>query len=121
MMRLKSTTLALSVSLGVALGASDAHALKNPMLLNLMKHLTGYVNDGNMQATSHILNLVKVMGPPEYAAWPRLSDKASVAAGRGDSVGLKAACKECHDQYREAYRAKYGGGGKPEPAQLPRD
>lgn len=123
----KKRSLVLGAALGLAalLGASDASAVRTTMLQNLMKRMNGFVAAGNMQSTAVILNLVKNTGPDEYAKWGEIAEKGRAAAAAGDSTGAKAACKSCHDQYREAYKMKYGSGapdGKgPVPVPVPVD
>jgi hypothetical protein len=100
--------LALAIGLAAMFGASDANAVGNPLLQNVMKALNGYVAAGNMPATTEILNLVANVGPDEYARWRSIAEKGRAAAAAGDGAQLKAACTACHEQYREAYRHKYG-------------
>ena len=100
--------LAALCGLAATLGAADASAVKNPVLQSLMKRMDGYVNAGNMRATSQILSLVKSMGPDEYERWAAIAEKGRAAAAGGDSTAVRAACRDCHDAYREQYRTKYG-------------
>ena len=44
---------------------------------------------------------------PSWIAWPTLANQGAEAAKKGDLAGTRAACKGCHDAFREAYRAKY--------------
>lgn len=107
-MRRPGFILAAAV-LGASLFAgTDAEAVKNPMLQNLMKRLSGTTSAGNLHGSAIILNVVKSMGPDEFAGWGAAAEKARVAANKGDAAALKTACNGCHDQYREAYRNKYG-------------
>ncbi|MBX3263055.1 MAG: hypothetical protein KIS78_07235 [Labilithrix sp.] len=125
MKRSKKSSLVLAAALGLAttLGVSDASAVRMTMLQNLMKRMNGFVNAGNMKSTAMILNLVKNTGPEEYGQWTQIASKAQAAAAAGDVVALKSACKSCHDQYRESYKAKYGSGGsdKGPPVPVPVD
>ncbi len=100
--------LAVACGLAATFGAADASALKNPIMQSMMKRLDGYASAGNLQATSEILSLVKAMGPDEYTRWPAIAEKGRAAAAAGDGAAVKAACRECHDAYREQYRTKYG-------------
>ena len=104
----RSLMLALACGLAATFAAADASAVKNSILLNLMKRMDGYTNAGNMRATSQILSLVKSMGPDEYDRWAGFAEKGRAAAASGDAAGAKAACRSCHEAYREQYRTKYG-------------
>lgn len=110
--------LLLAVALGASalLGASDADAVANPMLQDLMKRLDGYVRAGDMKPAAEVLRIVSVVGPDEYKNWSTIADKARAAAASGDVVAAKVACTSCHDQYRSQYKNKFGSGaGKDEP------
>jgi len=111
----KASVVLIAAVLGASLFAgSNAEAVKNPMLQNLMKRLNGTTSAGNLHGSALILNVVKSMGPDEFAGWGPAAEKARVAANKGDAAALKAACNGCHDQYREAYRNKYGSKGPPD-------
>ncbi|MDF2696058.1 MAG: hypothetical protein K0S65_4441 [Labilithrix sp.] len=105
------TLLALAIGLAVTFGVSDAGAVKNPFLQTLMKRLNEYAAAGNTQAAAEILKVVKYAGPDEYAGWAGIAERGRTAAAAGNGVQLKAACTACHDQYRAAYRSKYGSAG----------
>jgi hypothetical protein len=103
--------LASAIVLAATAATSDGQAAKTTMLQNLMKRLNGVAASGRLAATAKVLGVVKSMGPEEYAQWKPIADKARAAALAGDAVAMKAACNSCHDQYREAYRNKYGSKG----------
>ena len=107
MKRRGSLVLALACGLAATFGAADAGA-KSTMLQSLMKRMEGYSNAGNMRATAQILSLVRSMNPDEYNRWPAIAEKGRAAAAAGDAAAVKAACRDCHDAYREQYRSKYG-------------
>jgi cytochrome c556 len=118
----KRLTFVLAAALGLAatFGATDAQAVKNPILQSMMKQLNTFATAGDGRRTAMILKLVRGMGPDEYKDWNAIAEKGRLAAARGDMVAAKAACTSCHDQYREPYRAKYGSGGSG-PGPVPRD
>ena len=43
----------------------------------------------------------------DYAQWAAIAKKGSAAAAASDAAGVKAACKGCHDQYKQAYITDY--------------
>ncbi len=42
-----------------------------------------------------------------WASWATFASDGAAAARRGDVAGARAACKGCHDAWREKYRAGY--------------
>jgi hypothetical protein len=62
----------------------------------------------DMAALARGLEKAASLSPdPGWAAWPTLANQGAEAAKKGDLAGARAACKGCHDAFREAYRAKY--------------
>jgi cytochrome c553 len=43
----------------------------------------------------------------DYAQWASIAKGGSAAAAKQDAAGVKAACKQCHDQYKQAYIKDY--------------
>jgi hypothetical protein len=113
--------LALACALAAGLGATDAGAFRNPMLQNLMKRMDGITASGNLRGTAEILKVVKAMGPDEYERWAAIAKKGQAAAAAGDGVTVRAACRDCHDAYREQYRLKYGSKAPDGKGPVPKD
>jgi len=44
---------------------------------------------------------------PSWGSWSTIAAQGAAAAKKGDIAGARAACKGCHDSWREAYRKKY--------------
>ena len=42
-----------------------------------------------------------------WTSWSIIAMQGAAAAKRGDLAGARAACKGCHDAWRNAYRARY--------------
>jgi hypothetical protein len=42
-----------------------------------------------------------------WSSWSAIAMQGAAAAKKGDIAGARAACKGCHDAWREAYRKKY--------------
>src|SRR5262245_17453673 len=42
-----------------------------------------------------------------WSSWSTLASQGAAAAKKGDIAGARAACKGCHDAWRDAYRKKY--------------
>lgn len=49
----------------------------------------------------------------DYAQWADIAKKGSAAAAAQDVTGVKAACKGCHDQYKQAYIKDYPNAAFP--------
>lgn len=113
--------LAGAIVLAATAASSDGHAARTTMLQKLMKRMNGVAASGRLAATAQVLNVVKSMGPDEYAQWKPIADKARAAALAGDAAAMKSACNSCHDQYREAYRNKYGSKGSEGKGPVPID
>lgn len=46
---------------------------------------------------------------PSWASWRTIALQGAAAAKKGDVSGARAACKACHDAWRDAYRRQYRG------------
>jgi hypothetical protein len=46
---------------------------------------------------------------PGWASWRTIALQGAAAAKKGDVAGARAACKGCHDAWREAYKRQYRG------------
>jgi hypothetical protein len=44
---------------------------------------------------------------PAWTSWLAIANRGVAAAKKGDGEAIQAACKECHDKWRNAYRDKY--------------
>jgi hypothetical protein len=42
-----------------------------------------------------------------WGTWASIAKQGSDAAKKGDIPGAKAACKACHDAYKDKYKAQY--------------
>jgi len=83
-------------------------AFGHEVMKKMMKSVDLSFSRGNMRATAMMLNTVAEFGPPEMQDWGTIAKKGTAAARRGDITNVKAACKSCHEKYRDAYKAKYG-------------
>jgi hypothetical protein len=43
----------------------------------------------------------------DYGQWATFAKNGSAAAGKKDIAAVKAACKSCHDTYKEKYRKEF--------------
>jgi cytochrome c553 len=42
-----------------------------------------------------------------WASWRTMAADGAAAARKGDIAGARASCKNCHDAWREAYKARF--------------
>jgi hypothetical protein len=49
----------------------------------------------------------KLAPDPAWATWVSAASSGAEAAKKGDIAGARAACKSCHDTWRETYRAQF--------------
>jgi hypothetical protein len=98
-----------AVALAVAgvLGAQSAVAA-DTSLKDAMKKMQAQVLNGDVKPLAPMLEATKAKGKPEFANWNAIADKGKAAAAAGKVDDVKAACKECHDAYRNDYKNKYG-------------
>jgi hypothetical protein len=62
------------------------------------------LNAGDQERLGYAFRRMTTFGPPEYPAWNDIAERGANAAAARDLEGVRAACKECHDHYRGAYR-----------------
>jgi hypothetical protein len=104
----KTSVLALSLAVAAALGSVTAQAEPDYSVKTLMKKINANVLNGDTKGVGAMFDAVKAKGKPDFKDWGAMCDKAKAAADKGDLDGLKATCKPCHDQYRDAYKTKFG-------------
>ncbi len=67
--------------------------------------------DGNLDAVAASFDKVATMSPdPSWADWSKVSKDGAAAARKGGDAGTqgaKAACKACHDKYKNDYKQKF--------------
>jgi cytochrome c553 len=101
-----SLTLALALALGtgLALAGEPATPLGKWMKPNVGAALAGQ-DFGTLQKS---LDLVASKPPSgDYPKWAEYSKAGSAAAAKGDVKAIKAACKQCHDDYKEKYKTEF--------------
>jgi hypothetical protein len=112
MRRRPTIVLVLALAGAGLLAASDAGAARQTLTRDLMRKLNMVTAQGDPRKMAPILRMVEAFGPEDdYPEWAKIATRARVAAERGDIKAAKAACKDCHDKYRDDYKRKYGSGG----------
>ena len=99
--------VALVTSVTLAAGTADA---ANMALKDLMKKMGATAAGEDAKALAPLLAQTSVMKPndADFAGWDTVAAKGKSAADQGDLAAAKASCKECHSQFRDKYKAKYG-------------
>ena len=97
--------LAASVILGAGTAAAASTALKD-----VMKKMGATVAGDDAKALAPLLAQTITMKPndPDFAGWDAVAAKGKAAAEAGDLAAAKATCKDCHTQFRDKYKTKYG-------------
>ena len=116
---MKHTAMALAIVAGLAAACSDEDARPQPpaqaiqadvgsplrawMRSNAQRPLV----DGNLAAVTVAFERIETFAPPGYEGWAADATRGAAAARKGDQEALRAACKQCHDDFRERYRGEY--------------
>jgi hypothetical protein len=118
-MRIWWLALGLSLGLGAmsALWASPAAAdaascgsKENPCPLQkwMQANIGSKMADGNLKAVAEGLDKAATLSPdPSWSEWATFAKAGADAARKGDTPGTKAACKNCHDKFKQQYKEKY--------------
>jgi hypothetical protein len=61
------------------------------------------------EALSRAFDRMAGLDLPDYPGWQSMASAGADAARAGDLDECRATCKRCHDQHRQAYRAKDRG------------
>ena len=103
-MHVRRATLPLVIAIALATGLAIAGEAKTP-LGKWMKPNIGAPMAGQDFATlQKNFDLVASKVPSgNYGDWAGLAKGGSTAAAKQDVGGLKAACKGCHDKYKQQY------------------
>jgi soluble cytochrome b562 len=102
-------TLTVALVASVVLAAGTAGAASTA-LKDVMKKMGAASAGEDAKALAPLLTQTITLKPndPDFAGWDAVADKGKAAADRGDLAAAKASCKECHTQFRDKYKTKYG-------------
>lgn len=64
------------------------------------------VMTNDLPALATALDKMVAFAPPGYTNWASISKDGSAAARSGDVTAAKAACRSCHDQYKQKYKTE---------------
>jgi hypothetical protein len=63
---------------------------------------------GDTDALGKALDHAATLSPDAtWTTWAQIAKQGSTAAAAKDMNGVKAACKSCHDAYKDKYKAQY--------------
>lgn len=87
--------------------AGSAVAAPNNAMKDMMKGMGAAAASDDLAALKGKVGAIKTAKPndPDYANWNTIADALGSAA---DMAAAKATCKDCHTQYRDKYKAKFG-------------
>ena len=110
-------TLAFAVGSGATLHSSIARAddascgsKENPCPLQkwMRQNMAPALAAGDNAGLATALDKVAANSPDaSWATWSQFAKQGADAAKKGDTAGAKAACKSCHDAYKDKYKAQY--------------
>jgi hypothetical protein len=101
--------LSVTVSLAALLAAGSAEAA-NTAMKDLMKKMGATAASDDPKSLGPMMTQAKTMKPADaaFAGWDAIADSGKAAADKGDLAAAKATCKDCHNKFRDSYKAKYG-------------
>ncbi len=117
-MRTLRATLPLTLALFFAAGLAAAGDPKTPLGKWMKPNMGAPMAGQDFAALQKGFDTVSSKPPAkgassDYAQWAAISKKGSAAAAAQDVAGVKAACKGCHDQYKQAYITDYPNAAFP--------
>jgi len=98
-----TTAMATTRAAGADAGPSRVEA---PLLWWMREHTAAALRQGDSTALAAALDQLVTFAPkePAYENWASIARDAADAARAGSVDGVKAACRECHAQYRNPYK-----------------
>jgi hypothetical protein len=116
-----NAVLAGAVLFGIASALSSAALAQdascgsktNPCPLQkwMQDNVGSKLSDGNLDAVAASLDKVAAMSPdPTWTDWAKFAKDGAAAARKGGDAGTqgaKAACKSCHDKFKNDYKTKF--------------
>ena len=72
----------------------------------MQKNATPAVQSGDAAKVGAVLEQIAKLGPSGYANWERISKDGAAAGKSGDFAAATAACRTCHEQYKQKYKSE---------------
>lgn len=71
-------------------------------------NIAGPLASNNMTVLAIGFDKAASLSPdPAWSSWSKIAATGADSARKGDLAGVRAACKTCHNAWREAYRARF--------------
>ena len=91
--------------------SSAADAGSFPLQVWMKQNMTPRMNAKDWQGMADSLERAATLAPPNYATtgytnWVSIAKDGANAARAADLEAVKAACRGCHEQYKNKYRAE---------------
>jgi hypothetical protein len=109
-MRLPLRTFApLTIALGLAAGVAAAAGPLTPLGKWMKPNMGAPLAGQDFAELQKGFGFVAGKPPPsgDYAQWSTFAKSGESAAAKQDLAGVKAACKQCHDAYKERYKKEF--------------
>jgi hypothetical protein len=99
----------LTIALGLAGGIAAAGAPLTPLGKWMKPNMGAPLAEQDFETLQKSFVFVAGKPPPsgDYAQWSAFANTGAAAAAKQDLAGVKAACKRCHDAYKEKYRKEF--------------
>ncbi len=111
---LGAATMASAPSIASADGACGSKENPCPLQKWMRQHMAPANASGDMAALNAALTKVAGMSPDKSwngsdakANWDAIANAGAAATKAGDAAGVKAACKSCHDAFKQKYKDQY--------------
>jgi hypothetical protein len=97
-------TAPLVVAISLAAGLAFAGGPKTPLGKWMKPNMGAPLAGQDFAALKASFDLVASKPPSaDYPQWASIAKAGSAAADKQDVAGVKAACKQCHDSYKDKY------------------
>lgn len=77
-----------------------------PLQAWMKAHANPPVMTNDLPGLAAALDKTASFAPPGYDHWASISKDGAAAARSGDLAAAKAACRSCHDQYKQKYKTE---------------
>jgi hypothetical protein len=101
---MRRATIPLVLAIALATGLALAGEAKTPLGKWMKPNMGAPMAGQDFAALQKSLTVVAGKVPSgSYGDWASLAKGGADAAGKQDVAGVKAACKGCHDKYKQQY------------------
>jgi hypothetical protein len=103
------TAFPIAAAIALATGVAAAAGTPTPLGLWMKPNMGAVLAGQDFPTLQKNFDFVASKPPPgaDYPQWATFAKAGSAAAGKQDAAAVKAACKQCHDNYKEKYRKDF--------------